>query len=153
MMTADKIKILSRADAEELYHICLDANEGETTWKLSSFEGELDNPYNVYLGYESDGRLAGFIGCSLLFDSLAINNFAVSKQHQRQGIGEKLLVSLLEYGKEKGAENFILEVRVSNKPAIALYQKHGFVEIDRRKNYYEQPVEDAYIFQMMSGKE
>ena len=59
----------------------------------------------------------------------------------------------MAHGKEKGVENFILEVRISNEPAIALYKKYGFVEIDIRKNYYEQPVEDAYIFQLNLGKE
>uniref|UniRef100_UPI00359F6AE1 GNAT family N-acetyltransferase n=1 Tax=Jeotgalibaca porci TaxID=1868793 RepID=UPI00359F6AE1 len=77
----------------------------------------------------------------------------VLSSYKRQGIGEKLLQSLVAHGKEKGVENFILEVRISNEPAIALYKKYGFVEIDIRKNYYEQPVEDAYIFQLNLGKE
>lgn len=149
MMNPFNIKVLTVEDAETIYRICLDANDGKTTWKPSSFEGELGNRYNVYLGYEIAGTLVGFIGCSLIFDSLAINNFAVSSHYKRQGIGEKLLDALLAYGKENGAENFILEVRVSNKPAIALYEKFGFRQVDRRKNYYEQPVEDAYIFQLI----
>ena len=152
-MMADKIRILELTDAEAILAICLDANAGETTWKLSSFESELENTYNVYLGYEEDDTLVGFIGCSLMFETLAINNFSVLSSYKRQGIGEKLLQGLLAYGKEKGVENFILEVRVSNEAAIALYKKYGFIEIDRRKNYYEQPVEDAYIFQLTLGKE
>ena len=152
-MMADKIRILELTDAEAILAICLDANAGETTWKLSSFESELENTYNVYLGYEEDDTLVGFIGCSLMFETLAINNFSVLSSYKRQGIGEKLLQSLLAHGKEKGVENFILEVRVSNEAAIALYKKYGFIEIDRRKNYYEQPVEDAYIFQLTLGKE
>ena len=152
-MNADKIRILELTDAEAILAICLDANAGETTWKLSSFESELENTYNVYLGYEEDDTLVGFIGCSLMFETLAINNFSVLSSYKRQGIGEKLLQGLLAYGKEKGVENFILEVRVSNEAAIALYKKYGFIEIDRRKNYYEQPVEDAYIFQLTLGKE
>lgn len=153
MMIANNIRLLELTDAKDILAVYLDANAGETTWKLSSFESELDNIYNVYLGYEVDDTLVGFIGCSLLFDSLAINNFAVSSLYKRQGVGEKLLQTLLTYAKEKGAENFILEVRVSNQPAIFLYKKYGFVEIDKRKNYYEQPVEDAYIFQLKLGKE
>lgn len=153
MMIADKIRILELTDAEAILAICLDANAGETTWKLSSFERDLENIYNVYLGYEEADTLVGFIGCSLMFETLAINNFAVLSSYKRQGIGEKLLQGLLAYGKEKGVENFILEVRVSNEAAIALYKKYDFVQIDIRKNYYEQPVEDAYIFQLNLGKE
>lgn len=148
MMTQVEIKKLTRQDAKMIFQICLDANNGESTWKLSSFESELDNLYNVYLGYEIGGSIIGFIGCSLIFDSLAINNFAISPEYKRQGIGEKLLKALLNYGKKNGADNFILEVRISNKSAISLYEKVGFRQIDRRKNYYEQPTEDAYIFQM-----
>lgn len=152
-MNVDKIRILELTDAEAISAICLDANAGETTWKLSSFERDLENIYNVYLGYEEADTLVGFIGCSFMFETLAINNFAVLSSHKRQGIGEKLLQSLLLHGKEKGAENFILEVRVSNKAAIALYKKYDFVQIDIRKNYYEQPVEDAYILQLHLEKE
>ena len=153
MMLMNNIRKLELADASDLLTICLDANDGGTTWKLSSFESELDNVFNIYLGYEMDGKLIGFIGCSLLFDSLSINNFAVLSRYKRQGIGDELLRTLLEYGQEKGAENFILEVRVSNKSAISLYKKYGFTVIDKRKNYYEQPVEDAYVFQLTVGKE
>ena len=152
-MISDNIRVLALTDAEAILTICLDANTGETTWKLSSFESELENTYNVYLGYEEDDTLVGFIGCSLMFETLAINNFSVLSSYKRQGIGEKLLQSLVAHGKEKGVENFILEVRISNEPAIALYKKYGFVEIDILKNYYEQPVEDAYIFQLNLGKE
>lgn len=152
-MIANNIRKLGLADANDLLTICLDANGGGTTWKLSSFESELANDFNVYLGYERDGELVGFIGCSLLFDNLSVNNFAVSSHCKQQGIGQQLLQTLLEYAQEKGVENFILEVRTSNKPAISLYKKYGFTEIDKRKNYYEQPVEDAYVFQLTVGKE
>lgn len=142
------IRILTLEDAEQVYAICLDANNHETTWKLSSFQGELANVYNVYLGYEVAGQLVGFIGGSLMFESLAVNNFAVSSTYKRQGIGFALLQAFITYATEKGVEDFILEVRVSNKPAITMYEKVGFVQIDCRKNYYEKPVEDAYIFQL-----
>lgn len=147
MIVQANIRKLIREDAAAIHEINLAANGGQTTWKLSSFEGELDNPINHYIGYEVAGELVGFIGCSFIFDELAVNNFAVSPAHKRQGIGQKLLEALLTLAKEQGARIFHLEVRVSNRPAISLYEKFGFVQIDRRKNYYEQPVEDAFIFQ------
>ena len=88
MMMADKIRILELTDAEAILTICLDANAGETTWKLSSFERDLENIYNVYLGYEEADTLVGFIGCSLMFETLAINNFAVLSSYKRLGIAK-----------------------------------------------------------------
>ena len=43
----------------------------------------------------------------------------------------------------------MLEVRAGNEPAIALYRKHGFVEVGRRKNYYEKPREDAILMTLV----
>ena len=57
----------------------------------------------------------------------------------------KLIERFEEQLKEKGSRCLTLEVRVSNIPAITLYEKLGFAEIGRRKNYYRNPREDALI--------
>ena len=59
-------------------------------------------------------------------------------------IAEALLDAYIQYGREHLAF-LTLEVRAGNAPAIALYRKHGFQEAGRRKNYYQQPREDAII--------
>ena len=64
---------------------------------------------------------------------------------RRQGAAELLLRTLVLALKERGIVSLTLEVRASNAPAIALYQKNGFRQVGCRKNYYFHPTEDAWI--------
>ena len=63
---------------------------------------------------------------------------------RRHGVGDALLDVFCRFG-QAHLSFLTLEVRASNAPAIALYRKHGFQEAGRRKNYYQQPREDAII--------
>jgi len=64
---------------------------------------------------------------------------------RRQGIADALLNELLRRAKGLGLATVTLEVRETNAPAIALYQKHDFVPVGRRKSYYTSPTEDAIL--------
>ncbi len=97
------------------------------------------------LGLGAVGPLLGYAGFWLLVDEAHICTIAVRPQWQGQGLGELLLVSLLEQGMRLGAGRATLEVRVSNSSARALYEKYGFQIISRRKGYYTDNKEDAYI--------
>jgi len=77
-----------------------------------------------------------------------VENIVVDRAVRRQGIGAALIRELAVRAKEKGALRFHLEVRASNTPAIALYQKLGFVETTRRRGYYQNPEEDAILFSL-----
>ena len=72
-------------------------------------------------------------------------NVAVHPAYRRQGIAEALVTRLVQVLKEKGNYCLTLEVRTSNAPAVALYDKLGFLEVGRRPNYYRNPKEDALI--------
>ena len=67
------------------------------------------------------------------------------RQWRRRGIGQMLLTDLLGKAAGRNVKRIFLEVRVSNEAALALYSQAGFQIIDKRKNYYEKPKEDAYI--------
>ncbi len=100
------------------------------------------------------GELAlGYISAQKVLDELDIFNVAVSPDARRQHIGQALLEKLLESARtlraEGELERITLEVRFSNDPAIALYQKFGFEEVGRRKNYYEKPREDAVLMDLV----
>lgn len=79
---------------------------------------------------------------------LLINNLAVAATHRRRGLGRALLVRLLDDAREAGLERAILEARVTNAPALALYAAHGFRSIGRRPRYYSDG-EDAWVLALV----
>jgi len=72
-------------------------------------------------------------------------NLAVTPAFRRQGIAEKLVLALCSALLEKNVRSLTLEVRASNQPAKALYEKLGFSQVGKRPNYYRNPREDALI--------
>lgn len=91
------------------------------------------------------GPVLGYAGFWLLVDDAHVATIATHPQWRRRGLGELLLLSLLERGAELGALRATLEVRVSNQAAQGLYQKYGFETISRRRRYYSDNNEDAFI--------
>ncbi len=87
----------------------------------------------------------GYGGFWLLVDEAHISTLAVHPRWRRRGLGEMLLLALLEQAQEQGAGRATLEVRVSNLAAQDLYRKLGFEVTERRKRYYADNNEDAYI--------
>ena len=114
-------------------------------WSEKAFSDLLRHDYCHYLVAEENGEPVGFAGMTLLGDEGDIDKVMVEPGHQRQGIADALLEALLALGEEKGATAYTLEVRVSNEPAIRLYEKHGFVSEGVRPRFYEKPMEDALI--------
>ena len=114
-------------------------------WSEKSFQDSLTREDTLFLVCEEQGGITGYIGMYISFDEGSITNVAVSPNHRQKGYGEALVVAAKEKAREKQVERIFLEVRVSNIPAIALYEKMGFVNLGIRKNFYEHPQEDAYI--------
>ena len=105
----------------------------------------LDNPsVAVLLALGEGGGLLGYAVLSAVLDEGNLDNIAVAPEHRRRGVAEALLSALTGFSREKLAV-LMLEVRASNVPAIALYEKHGFAAVGRRKNYYDAPKEDAIL--------
>lgn len=90
----------------------------------------------------------GYITYSVILDEVQIANIAVHPEQRRRGIAENLLKSLYANSAINGSRVIMLEVRESNKPAISLYQKCGYREVGRRKNYYKSPTEDAILMNL-----
>ena len=97
------------------------------------------------LGAVAPAPVLGYAGLWLMVDETHICTIAVHPQWQGQGLGELLLLSLLDQSMKLGACTVTLEVRVSNNAALALYLKYGFEIVSRRKGYYTNNSEDAYI--------
>lgn len=115
-------------------------------WSRESFRRELEqNVAARYLVAETDGRIIGYAGAWIILDESHITNIAVAEAYRGQGIGRKLTQELLQYLSNLGACYATLEVRVSNERAQNLYRSLGFVSVGKRKRYYEDNQEDAYL--------
>lgn len=119
-------------------------------WPERSYRFELTrNPAAHLLVAELDDThpqsVIGFAGCWLIADEVHISTLAVHPNHRRQGIGERLLLAVLEWAMGMGAEIATLEVRVSNHAAENMYLKHDFVIKGRKENYYRDNKEDALL--------
>ncbi len=113
-------------------------------WTENMFLEELNGKFSVYRVAIEDGKAVGYMGMWVLADEGHITNVAVGKNYRGKGIGSALVEDFIRTGKEKDLAFLTLEVRVSNNDAIALYEKHGFKEVGRRKKYYEN-TEDAIL--------
>ncbi|MCH5281978.1 MAG: ribosomal protein S18-alanine N-acetyltransferase [Lachnospiraceae bacterium] len=114
-------------------------------WSAKSFEEVIGKPDALYLTALEGREVLGYCGAYVVLDEADINQVAVKESSRRQGIGKKLLEELLSRLKEQGITSVTLEVRKSNQAAIALYESLGFVLEGQRKNFYEKPMEDAWI--------
>ena len=114
-------------------------------WSENSIAFELENKLAHWLVAQEGEMVAGYIGSQTVMGETDMMNVAVHPDFRRRGIAEALGKRLVEDLKAMESHSLTLEVRASNAPAIALYEKLGFSQIGRRKNYYRNPREDALI--------
>ena len=117
-------------------------------WSVNSVRYELTNPLSFWLVAEEDGKVAGYVGSQTVLGEADMMNLAVHPDFRMQGIATELVERLVAALRENGVYCLMLEVRVSNFQAIALYTKLGFVQIGKRPNYYSHPKEDALILRL-----
>lgn len=120
----------------EIERECFDSD----AWSEDAFCYRLAEDGFVTLVAVENSRVAGYCALSCFYD-INIDSIAVAADFRRRGVAGELLERAFE-GMEGEA---FLEVRRSNAPAIALYEKLGFKKISERKNYYDEPPEDAII--------
>lgn len=114
-------------------------------WSERSIASELDNPLAYWLVAVEKDEVLGYVGSQTVMGEADMMNVAVSEKYRRLRIANALITRLIEDLSRRGAYSLSLEVRASNAPAIALYEKLAFVQIGRRPNYYRNPKEDALI--------
>ena len=89
--------------------------------------------------------IEGFAGFWIMADEAHITNIAVRELYQRQGIGELLLISIIDMATELNTRFLTLEVRASNTAAQSLYYKYSFTRVGLRHGYYSDNREDAVL--------
>jgi ribosomal-protein-alanine N-acetyltransferase len=143
-----RLRRATAEDIEEIYKI--EESCFPTPWAKNDLLKDLkENPLATYMIAETVGEIIGYAALWTVLDEGHVLNVAMRQDMRAQGIATMLLSSLLEAGRKKGSRNFTLEVRPSNKSAIALYEKFGFKRVGTRKNYYEDNKEDAIIMWLL----
>jgi [ribosomal protein S18]-alanine N-acetyltransferase len=123
--------------------IAIERRSFPTPWSLAMFVLELSKPSGICLAAEDGEGLIGYLVCARYDDVWHLMNVAVVPDRRRLGVATELIERLFD---EAGpGARFTLEVRVSNGPAIAMYQKFGFRSAGRRRRYYHDNGEDALI--------
>ena len=128
------------------YIMAIEKDAFTTPWSRNAFKTEItENLLAKYIVAEVDGRVVGYGGIWLILDEGHITNIAVSKDSRGLGIGNYLVMGLIDFCKKSKIYNMTLEVRESNIIAQNLYKKYGFLDCGIRPNYYSDDHENAMI--------
>lgn len=117
-------------------------------WSPQHYEDLFREPdvRRLVLVIEDQNRILGFVAARSVETDCEIENIVVSAPSRKQGLGTQLVSELLNLVQDEGAAAAFLEVRESNRPARAFYEKLRFTESGRRPRYYRQPEEDAITY-------
>jgi len=138
-VAAMEAEIFSDAWSENLYRETMESGRYDC-WVLELVE-------SGSAGSAKEPKLAGYFCGQVIFDEAEVHRIAVDPKLRGLGYGQALMEDFLQRMQEMGVVTVLLEVRAGNVPAIGLYEKHGFVSIGVRKEYYQNPREDALILQ------
>lgn len=138
-----KIRRLCAEDVEALSEMAIECFS--EPWSAKAFAELVEDEKSVYLVAVKDEELIGCCGVVNTWGDGDIDIVMVKEAARGQGIAYAMLQELLKVGASTGIEDFTLEVRVSNAPAIHVYEKLGFVSEGIRPRFYSKPTEDAMI--------
>ena len=121
-------------------------------WDAGMFTIQLDLlEYAENLVILSGDRIIGYISSWYRDEELHILSIAIAPADRGGEAAAMLLADAVERSREKGCFNAVLEVRENNGRAIRFYEKHGFRQVGRRKDYYPDSGEDALILEKDIG--
>ncbi len=101
-------------------------------WTPGNFSDALASGYLCVVG-ELAGQMTGYAVMMPVLDEVQLLNISIAAEQQGKGLGDELLTRIMELARACDMQRMLLEVRPSNAPALALYRKHGFGEIGRRR--------------------
>lgn len=114
-------------------------------WSETTFRGLLRRRDAEMIAAESNGRVVGYAVFWCVLDQGELGNVAVAAEARGTRIGARLLEEVLRRASRRGVREVFLEVRPTNLVARRLYEQYGFSAVGRRRNYYQEPVEDALV--------
>lgn len=122
----------------------------EKPWSENSLRAQLSSEFTLTLLCKCEGQAAGYVSVTRALDEGQVDLVAVHPNFRRMGVAKELFNALFECAEELDINFFTLEVRVSNTPAISLYEKLGFKRDGVRKKYYDG-IEDAVLMSCERG--
>ncbi|MDE5908434.1 MAG: ribosomal protein S18-alanine N-acetyltransferase [Lachnospiraceae bacterium] len=134
-MKADDVEVVSKIESEVF----------SMPWSAKDFLEMVEADYAYYYVAELDGKIAGCCGIRNIAGEGEITNVVVAPSYRRKGIALKMMEYMLKEAVKAGIGDCTLEVRVSNQPAIRLYERLGFKGEGVRPHFYDKPDEDALI--------
>jgi len=146
-----EIRACQQSDVPALLEILGQSPEA-ANWSAAALQSALGENASHFLVTVKDGEVLGFIMGRILADEAEILNLAVVPTHRRKGLAKVLVQSLLHSFAEGGAAMVFLEVRESNRAAIAFYEKMGFARTGTRPGYYSSPPEAALVLSAQLGR-
>jgi [ribosomal protein S18]-alanine N-acetyltransferase len=142
-MTAVTLRDMVAADVPAVAEI--ERASYSVPWSEPTFRGLLRRRDAELVVAAADDVVVGFAVFWAVVDQGELGNVAVSAAWRGQGLGERLVADVIRRAAERGVRELFLEVRPSNAVARRLYDRFGFRHVGRRRNYYQDPVEDALV--------
>lgn len=133
--------------AEELLQTAEAGFEKGSPWKKTHFYHTLEAVNSIIFIATAgpEDKIVGLLIASISAGESDIYMIVVDEEFKQNRIGYQLFQHLIEHCRKEEVESIFLEVRISNKPAIALYESLGFEQLNIRKAYYSSPIEDAIV--------
>lgn len=138
-----QIRSMEEKDIEQV--VLIEQECFSIPWSKKSFQDALQYETYQFFVAEEESQILGYIGMIVTGIEADIANVAVLAKHRKKGIGHQLVSAALKKAQQLDVDTIFLEVRKGNDKAIRLYEKFQFIPISIRKNYYQDPVEDAII--------
>lgn len=138
-----KVSLISENDIAAV--AALEKEIFSDAWSEKSIRETYEQSHALIIGAWEEETLTGYVIFYYVLDEGEIARIAVAPQCRRKGVAARLFTGVLKECEKKEITKIMLDVRISNEPAIAFYKKHGFIEDGIRKGFYEQPKEDALL--------
>ncbi len=133
--------------AEEIYNIEKECFSDEF-WSFELIQKDIKKPDSIYILCYVDSQTVGYANVSTVLDEAELNRIAVKHSYRRKGAARFIIQQLVSLLKQSGYSKLMLEVRGQNIGAVSLYNSCGFSADGIRKNYYQNPCDDAILMSL-----
>lgn len=117
-------------------------------WSFELIKNDIKNNGSIYILCYLDNQIVGYTTVSTVLDEAELNRIAIKHSYRRKGAASFLIQETINILKQSGCSKLMLEVRSLNESAVSLYKLCGFSVDGIRKNYYQNPCDDAILMSL-----